>query len=664
MPIPRYRADIDGLRAIAVLSVVAYHAFPARMPGGFVGVDVFFVISGFLISSIVFSSLERNDFSLAEFYGRRIRRIFPALLLVLVASFAAGFWLLFADEYRQLARHVFGGAAFVSNFFLWGEGGYFDGSAKTKPLLHLWSLAIEEQFYVFWPLLLAAVWKRGRSFLLITAAVGAISFGFNILTIDVAPTASFYLPISRFWELMAGGLLAYVVLHRPDLNAGYRNAQSVIGVVLLLLSFVLIDTDREFPGWRAALPTAGAFLLVSAGPGAFLNERLLSTRPLVWVGLISYPLYLWHWSILSFVRIVTAGEPSAIARIAAVSASIPLAWLTYEIVEKPIRHGGRARYKTLGLVLSMLVVGSLGYYGYRSDGFPGYGFRAGARQAYVDHFENSRPGMQYFEKTGMLEKYRRDCDFYDLDPYGADRVTNVPKRGIDATCYERDPAYGHAVLIWGDSTAQQLRFGLSQQLPRDWQILQVASSGCKPTAGAAGPSRTDHCMQSNWFAMKTVADARPDVVIVAQADGHDAERLVQIDEELARRGVPRVIFVGPAPRWTAELPRIIARRLWKDTPRRTFVGSNTDVLATDDRLKGEFEQTERRVLVSLIDFFCNSDGCLTYLGRDRRNVTSWDHGHLTPRASDLLARELLADLVAAPGTVPRQLHAGLARPQR
>ena len=216
---PTYRADIDGLRAIAVLAVVGFHAFPATVTGGFIGVDIFFVISGFLISSIIFSNLEHNCFSFAEFYSRRIKRIFPALLLVLIASYAFAWFALLPDEYKQLGLHITGGASFMSNFVIWRESGYFDSAAETKPLLHLWSLAIEEQFYIFWPLLLAFVWKRKWSFIGITTTVAIISHAFNTYTITLNPNAAFYSPVSRFWELMFGGLLAYLGLHKPKWNS-------------------------------------------------------------------------------------------------------------------------------------------------------------------------------------------------------------------------------------------------------------------------------------------------------------------------------------------------------------------------------------------------------------------------------------------------------------
>jgi len=348
---PKYRPDIAGLRAVAVLSVVWFHAFGSSLSGGFIGVDIFFVISGFLISSIIFENLEQASFSFTTFYSRRVKRIFPSLLVVLIACYGFGWFVLLADEYKQLGKHVAGGAGFISNYLLWRESGYFDTAAESKPLLHLWSLAIEEQFYIFWPLLLAFAWKRHARFFTITALVAITSFAANLYLINRDPTAAFYFPISRFWELMIGCALAYITLHKPALIDRQRNLQSVAGFSLLIAGLLIIDEGRAFPGWWALLPTIGTFLIISAGPRTWLNHHLLSNRILVWFGLISYPLYLWHWPLLSFARIVEGGTPSAILTAIAVLAAILLSWLTYLLLELPIRRGAHSQTKTMALAI-------------------------------------------------------------------------------------------------------------------------------------------------------------------------------------------------------------------------------------------------------------------------------------------------------------------------
>jgi len=383
-----YRPDIDGLRAIAVLAVIGFHAFPTWIRGGFVGVDVFFVISGYLISAILLAGMERGSFRFTQFYIRRIRRIFPALIVVLLACLVAGWLVLFSVEYKALGKHVAGSAAFVSNFVLWNEAGYFDKAAATKPLLHIWSLGIEEQFYIIWPLLLFLVWKSKTATLALLLLLFTFSFTFNVLSSD--RTADFYSPLTRFWELMAGAVLAYLSLHWEDLakifrklprpafqiiNGGAapasitRDVAAVIGALLIVAAMFTVDETKKFPGWWALLPVAGTYLMIASGPHAWINNKLLATRRLVAIGLISYPLYLWHWPLLSFIRIVNGMAPTAAAAALAILLSFVLAWLTYFLVERPLRFGKSAPVKAAGLFIAMAAIGAAGYLIYAESGF-------------------------------------------------------------------------------------------------------------------------------------------------------------------------------------------------------------------------------------------------------------------------------------------------------
>lgn len=393
---PKYRPDIDGLRAVAVLSVVAFHAFPTWMKGGFIGVDVFFVISGFLISTIIFENLDRGTFSFAEFYARRIKRIFPALLLVLIASFAFGWFALLADEYKQLGKHIAAGAGFVSNLVLWREADYFDNSAETKPLLHLWSLGIEEQFYIVWPFVLWFAWKRKFNLFTLTVIAALISFSLNLKGIKQDSVATFYSPQTRFWELLSGSVSAWLaiykkkvflrytlkidswlskVFYRKPIEAEGNHLSNLIGIVgslLLVYGFFRITKEVVFPGKWAVIPVAGAILIILAGPKAWVNRNILSNKLAVWFGLISFPLYLWHWPLLSFSRIIESETASRNIRITAIALSIALAWLTFKLVERPIRLGKGFKYEVNALVALMAVVGYIGYNTYENDGL---GFR-------------------------------------------------------------------------------------------------------------------------------------------------------------------------------------------------------------------------------------------------------------------------------------------------
>jgi peptidoglycan/LPS O-acetylase OafA/YrhL len=459
---PKYRPDIDGLRAVAVLAVVAFHAFPGTFKGGFIGVDVFFVISGFLISSIIFSNLEHGSFSIVEFYNRRIRRIFPALIVVLIATFAFGWSALIADEYKQLGKHIAGGAGFVSNFILWNESGYFDNTADTKPLLHLWSLGIEEQFYIFWPLLLAVVWKKSWSFLRITLLIAVISFALNIYLVAASPIAAFYSPLTRFWELMIGGVLAYIALHRPELTGRYNNAQSILGLALLATGFLLINEARAFPGWWALLPTLGSFFLISAGPTTWLNRRVLSSGVLVWFGVLSYPLYLWHWPLFSFARIVSGIKPTGTIRIAAVSAAIILAWLTVKLIEKPFRFGARGARKSIALLFAMSVVGLVGWTCFNFDGF------RLARYTSTDLFLFNRDQLEW-------------------NTYKSPGCTS--ELGVDAAfCVVFGNTKDIQAAVIGDSTGNALAPGLAGLFASsEHGLVNLGSHGCPPIHGVTSP---------------------------------------------------------------------------------------------------------------------------------------------------------------------------------
>ena len=366
---PTYRPDIDGLRGIAVLSVVGFHMLPKVVDGGFVGVDIFFVMSGFLISLIILSNLERGSFSFLDFYRRRIRRIAPALITVMLACMGFGWVALVADEYAQLGKHVAGGGI-ISNILLWRETGYFDNSVDTKPLLHLWSLAIEEQFYMVWPLLLAGLWRWKKAILPVLVGMAILSCGYDVFLVERDPSAAFYAPQARIWELLIGALLAYLTLYKPQFLNRYPHAQSVVGAVLLVLAFSFINRSRAFPGLWALLPSFGAFCLIAAGPRAVLNRFVLSNKVLIWFGLISYPLYLWHWPLLVFQRIVLGEVAPRKERMAAVAVSIILAWLTMRLIEKPLRFGTQAKAKAALLLVILLAVLGTGYTIYKNDGFP------------------------------------------------------------------------------------------------------------------------------------------------------------------------------------------------------------------------------------------------------------------------------------------------------
>jgi len=399
----KYRPDIDGLRAIAVISVVLFHAFPGSVfKSGFVGVDVFFVISGFLISTIIFRGMDERmsagcmgkPFSFVDFYSRRVRRIFPSLIFCLVTFLILGWFVLLPDEYALFGKHTAGASAYVSNLVLWSEAGdYFQVASQTKPLLHLWSLGIEEQFYLLWPAVLFIAYKLNFNIFTL-ALVGALaSFGFELHAVKADPTASFYSPFLRFWELMAGSLLAWLKLYKAEqfkalanrvgpylskfLQRDSRNTDhvklccnllSVLGLISILIGVFALNS-RHFPGSKALYPVLGAAMMIAAGKDAFLNRYLLSNKVMVWFGLISYPLYIWHWPFLSFAWIVSGELPQLKVRIACVALAVAMSAITYYLVEPHLRWGKHGGVKATGLLVVMITVGVLGYEVYHHNGY-------------------------------------------------------------------------------------------------------------------------------------------------------------------------------------------------------------------------------------------------------------------------------------------------------
>ena len=459
--VPEYRPDIDGLRAIAVILVIGYHAFPNLVKGGFIGVDIFFVISGYLISTILFTNLWNNKFSLSDFYFRRIRRIFPALIVVMGACLAFGWFALLAGEYKQLGKHIAGGAGFVSNFLLWNESGYFDNTGDTKPLLHLWSLGIEEQFYILWPILLLLASQRGVNFLVIASTVAGISFSLNLISQD--GVAGFYSPQTRFWELLVGSALAYVVAHNTFVlkPIGYlirsfravdhealSDLKSLLGAFLLGASMIVIDNERYFPGIWATMPVMGTLMIINAGRNALINRVVLASRPLVWLGLISYPLYLWHWPLLSFAGILEGDIPSFAIRMAGILAALILSSVTYVIVEKPMRFGNGRKMKVAVLGMLMLLVGSAGYLTYTCEGLQ-------FRRAVTEHQLISEAVGDWKYPAG-LTKFEMD----GVTLYG--NSSNAPE-----------------VLFFGDSHVEQ--FG-----PRLVSLSSSPNSQIRPVAFLSG----------------------------------------------------------------------------------------------------------------------------------------------------------------------------------
>jgi len=334
----KYRPDIDGLRALAVLPVILFHLEPSWIPGGFVGVDIFFVISGFLITKIIWREAQEQRFTFARFYERRARRILPVLFTVLTVSSCLALWMMTPAELSSYSETLAGAALFASNIVLFFQTGYFDAAAHQKPLLHTWSLAVEEQFYIFFPIVILVSLKflKVRFTLLLVVLGAVLSFLISLYVTNKDPSLSFYWLPFRAWELLFGSLIALGIL--PELRSRVlRHAVSVVGLVLVLVSLAFYSSGTLFPGLMAAPPVLGATMIIWSGPSSLIG-RALSAKPLVFVGLISYSLYMWHWPIIVFAELYLIREPYLYELLAIFAVTVMVSYVSWRFIEQPFRN--------------------------------------------------------------------------------------------------------------------------------------------------------------------------------------------------------------------------------------------------------------------------------------------------------------------------------------
>jgi peptidoglycan/LPS O-acetylase OafA/YrhL len=611
-----YRADVDGLRAIAVLAVVGFHASPQLIPGGFVGVDVFFVISGFLISSLIVNRLNEGNFSFLEFYGRRIRRIFPALAIVLLATLGLGWFVLLPADFASLGKHTQAAAASAANILNYVEAGYWDAPAASKPLLHIWSLGVEEQFYFVFPALLLLAW-RYRAMTLPFVLIGIASFALNIALVSTHQSFTFYLPLTRFWEFIAGALFACSDLGNrkgalPALSTlsapKWRDYSAATGM-LLIVTGIGFASEASFPGWWALLPVFGSFLVIGAGPQAWLNRHALAKPVMVFIGLISYPLYLWHWPFLVIGRTMMAAYDNKYERtttIIAVLLAFLLSWLTFQFIERPVRArrpAFAARRVTAVLTAGMALVALLGFATVQFDGV----------------------SIRYPKEIQALVS---PTDIY---------TGYIPGYNPDDRPVE---SFGPLVVAYGDSHAWHLRPGLGRlQNERTFRLaVRSWSLECVPmVATDVKRSEEETCRSLMAAEHKYFEQVKPDIVVIGAhwLRYKQIEKLSEVLRFFQQLGVPRIIVIGPVPYWF-QFPQVMLYRAYvRDPlhriPERLF-GFAQETLEIERRLKDITSHPGVRY-ISAQDVLCNEDGCLARLGDAAKDIVQFDKTHLTPAGS-------------------------------
>ena len=612
LPSNRYRSDVDGLRAIAVMLVVNFHGFPLAMPGGFIGVDIFFVISGFLITGIIARELDAQHFSLVGFYNRRIRRIFPALIVVLCAVLVLGWLWMLPAPYAALSRDVAASAAFSANIALLLQSGYFDIESARKPLLHLWSLGIEEQFYLFWPLILMLAARLRWSLLAVAAAIALASFVLNVALIGSDPVATFYLPFTRAWELLAGAVLA-CAWDRFDQSEAASNRRAVAGVVTIAVAAAVLNVHRAFPGWWALLPVAGGALLLST-PASWINRVCLGWPPLVWIGLISYPLYLWHWPLLVMFAIIKFEPLTLVDTELILLLSVLLAWGTYWFIEKPFRFGRPIPFKAASLAGAMAVVAIAGVVVVAGRGFD---FRLPPE---------IRAMADVPEQTAQWRIHQCLLDLGHETSF-ADECVDRDRRPL--------------LLLWGDSTAGALMPGLRKaQANRDFGIAQLTASSCIPALNVDIPA-TPGCRANNDRVLALARQLKPEIVLLhgtwEKYLDHVGETVVALKGETSAR----IVVLGAVPSWRRGLPNEVLRHFM-------LFHSLIPARSTGAVPNLSFDETMRRKLeplgaefISADAALCNADGCLARVGDKAGDIVVSDRVHLTETGSEFLIQSII-----------------------
>lgn len=640
----KYRAEIDGLRALAILPVVAFHAGISRLPGGFTGVDVFFVISGFLITTIILADLGAGQdggngtgngtgrFSILEFYKRRILRILPALAVVLAAVVLLSWWLMLPIEFRATGKSVLATALFLSNVYFWKTSGYFATAAELKPLLHTWSLAVEEQFYVFFPLLLALVARLARRRIpLVIALLSALSFLACVIVTPRDPNSAFFLLPTRIWELGLGALIAAGAAPRVT-GAAFRAALAWAGVALIALGVLILSEESAFPGWNALYPVLGAGLVIAYGAGTSAG-RVLSARPLVHVGRISYSLYLWHWPVIVFAKMAHEGPLGPLDVAGVIALSFLLADLSWRFVERPFRAADfrlmpAPRVVAGGVACLGAFLGLGGLIAVTGAHWRHYPPEVLTLAAYSDYENSADYDYQFVSDPGCAVSGYTNGAHFDQDRC----LKLVPGK----------PNY----LVLGDSHARALWRAISLAYPED-NFINASISGCRPVMNAQGEAPCRELM--NYIYDEFLEKNRLDGVILVGRWRVSDFPMVAPSLERLRTLTDRIVVFGPTVEYSGVFPLLLARERLNGVDGVTEAARDPSKKGLSDAL-GEIVRAEGINYIATYDAICPDGRCAETT--EAGVPLQFDYGHLTLGGAELViarVRDQLRLGLGAPG---------------
>ncbi|MBF0447786.1 MAG: acyltransferase [Magnetococcales bacterium] len=636
----QYRPEIDGLRAVAVLAVVLYHAELILIErhffvGGFIGVDIFFVISGYLIASIILGALQTNRFSFLDFYERRARRILPVLFTVILTSIPFAWMYMLPKAMKEYAGSILSALTFGSNIWFWQESSYWAEPNAFKPFLHTWSLSVEEQFYVLFPIVLVLLYKFfSRQIFIILCLILVVSLHLAHTFSIIHPNATFYLLPTRGWEILAGAILAKLELDKGRESPSFLKAvMPSVGLLLIGVSYAFFDDNTRHPSYFTLIPVLGAMLIIW-----FCNKEervtsILSSKPLVGIGLVSYGFYLWHFPVFAFARILEE-SPTQIDRVGWIVVALLLSVISYLLIEKPLRDRKKVVISRFGPFVLLVFVGLMAIqtYFYKTNGAQ-HRLDSFTQLIEVDYWSEEKNNRQKFwtHYGCWLEKEMLNPD----DPFEICKSSEKLDKN-------------NLIMVVGDSNIAGIVAGLIEKFGRN-NIVERVVNGCLPRRDAAKP----FCKMGLEAVFRELNSINPDLIIIGgrYRELKDGEFLRDLfDHELKGFRHKSIIF-GPLPRWGEEnQKRRLPNRLFDILSKDSLDLQNATSLDIPERLEPDphtftLDQALEKLSVELgvaylspVKTFCADGKCLVKTGNKPDEITTWDYGHLTHNASRFLVQ--------------------------